>query len=474
MCVQSRDDISVASGADAKVPDAIGLRSLLVKKSFSRAFAVAAAGVSVLALSAPAAAQGGRVTTPDRNRQQSAPQQAAASRAPAVSRGFQTAYQPVNTAITAQNWAAADGALAALKAAASSPYERFLAAHADFRIANGLRNDARVATAATAMVDSNGAPATEMPVVYAVAAQTAYRSRDFAAAAARAERAQQLGATEPALGNIALDALFRSNQTDAGLARYRALLAAAQTAGRPLPEDAYSITAAALQAANRNNDLIDVLVKRAVAYPTAFNFRAGTQVFLQNRPEDRGLSIDGLRLLTAANAMNNRNFWIEYGRNMIDDAAPNEALQVVTAARTAGVVTASDRTFSEIETLARGKLAEDRASLPGSETRARARPDAQLATRVGDAYLSYGDYAKAEEFYRLAQGKTGADAGLINTRVGIARFRAGNYARAIEAFNAVQGARQPLAQMWAALAQSKLTPAATASATPAPAAPARN
>lgn len=387
--------------------------------------------------------------------------------APSVSRPYSVAYQPLQTAMTALNWAAADAALVALKAVSMSDYEKFITAQSEFRIAVGLQDLARQSTAVTAMIDSNGAPPADAPRIFVAGGQQAYNSGDYALAAQRIKRAIELGSTTEGLPTLLLDSYFRGGQIDQGLVEARSQIAAAQSAGRKAPETVYSLMARELQEADRNPELLDVLVERADAYPTSQNFRTASLIYLQVSPDDRGLSIDVLRLMSAAEAMNDRRFYVEYVASLAEDALPNEALEAIAAGRAASLIPAGDITFGEIETTARANLAEDRASLPGGERRAAASLEARLATRIADAYLSYGNYAKAEELYVAALGKAGADAGLINTRLGITRYRAGNLAGASEAFGQVQGPRATAARLWSALVRSKApTPAAAPATAP--------
>ena len=384
--------------------------------------------------------------------------------APSVSRPYSVAYQPLQTALAASDWVAADAALVAVKAASVSEYEKFITAQSEFRIAVGLQDAPRQAAAVTAMIDSNGAPIADAPRIYVAGGQQAYNAGDYAAAAQRIKRAIELGSTTEGLPTLLLDSYFRGNQLDQGIAEARSQIAAAQASGRKAPEATYSLMARELQEADRNQELLDVLVERTEAYPTAGNFRTASLIYLQVSPEDRGLSIDVLRLMSAAEAMNDRRFYVEYVSSLAEDALPNEALEAIAAGRAANLIPAGDTTFGEIETTARANLGEDRASLPGGERRATASAEARLATRIADAYLSYGNFAKAEELYVAALGKTGADAGLINTRLGIARYRAGNLAGALEAFGQVQGSRLTAAQLWSALVQSTVPAAAPATA----------
>jgi hypothetical protein len=404
----------------------------------------------------------------DRNAQTPAP-----APAPSVSRAFSTAYAPVNTAITASDWAAADAGLPALKAAAANPYEQYIAFQTEFRIATGQRNAARQLTAVDGMVDSNGAPEAERQRLNVAAGQLAYNAQQYAKAAQRVAVAQSLGSTDPDLQIMRLDALFRSDQMDAGLAYSRQLIDAARAAGSNPPDRVFGVTALALQGAQRTEDLSRILAERVNAYPTANNFRSAILSVFQSTEENRGRSIDLLRLMHAADAMNDRRFYVEHVGNLVEDALPNEALTMISAGAAANMYPASDPTFADLRSSQTAKLAEDRASLPGLERRALADPAARLATLAGDAYMSYENWAKAEQMYTAALGKTGVDAEMVNTRLGIVRFRSGNFAGALEALAQVQtGDRATIARLWEALVRSRANPAAAPAATDTPAQPA--
>ena len=400
--------------------------------------------------------------------------EAAAPATPTVSRAFGTAYAPVNTAITASDWAAADTALVALKAAASTPYEQFLAAQTEFRIASGTRNAARQLTAIDAMIDSNGAPEADRARLFIAGGQLAYNAEQFPKAISRLDQAIALGNAPQEIQTLRIDAMFRGGQVDQGLAAGNALIAAERAAGRAVPETIYSLMARALQQADRDADLSALLIERMEAYPTAFNYRTAALVFLRIVPaDDRNLNIDTLRFVLAADAANDRRIYLEHVQNLGEEGLPYEVVQVITAARASGVVPATDATFNGIADTQSAKLTEDRASLPGLERRALASPEARLATVAGDANLGYHNNARAEELYTAALTKTGANADLLNTRIGIARFQAGNFAGAIEAFDRVQTPmRRQAARMWTALSRAKMAPVAAPAAPAAPATPA--
>ena len=399
----------------------------------------------------------------------------AAPAAPTVSRAFGTAFAPVNTAIVAQDWATADATLPALKAAAATPYEQFLAAQTEFRIASGTRNAARQLVSIDAMIDSNGAPEADRPRLLVAGGQLAYNSGDYAKATSRLAQAVALGNATIETQTLHIDAMFRSGQTSEGLAAGAALIAAEKAAGRPAPETIYSLMARSLQEADRDADLSALLLDRMEAWPTAFNYRTAALVYLRVVPaENRNLNIDTLRFVIAGEAANDRRIYLEHVQNLAEEGLPFEALEVIRAARASGAVAATDATFNSIADTQEPKLAEDRSSLPGLERRALASPEARLATVAGDANLGYQNNARAEELYTAALTKNGADADLLHTRIGIARYQAGNHAGAIESFQRVQSAlRSPLARMWITLTRAKMAaaaPAAPAAAEPTPAA----
>lgn len=438
-------------------------------RSFAH-LALAAGSLSVLALAATSADAQRR----NRDRDQQAEQPAA----PPVSREFAAAYTPLQTQLGARAWAAADVLLPAAKAAAVAPYEQYLVARAELSIASGLSDTARQGTAIAAVIATNAIPAAEAATIYTAGAQIAYNANDFATAATRAQRAIELGTTSENTPLLLLEALFRSNQVEQGITQGRAIISAANAAGRKAPESVYSRLAGAFQEADRTAELQALLVERYVAYPSAFNMRAGTLIYLDSLPANmeadlnRSLTIDALRLMAAAGGMDDRRFFVEYVSSLAEDALPNAVLTSIAAGRAAGIIPAagSDATFDERALNATDNISEDRTSLAASEARARTNPGARLATRIAHSYYTYDNFAKAEELLLVAQAKPDADADLINLRLGQARFRQGNTQGALEALAQVQGVRAELAKLWAAYIQAQ-TPAPAAAEPVAPAAP---
>ena len=118
-----------------------------------------------------------------------------------------------------------------------------------------------------------------------------------------------------------------------------------------------------------------------------------------------------------------------------------------------GVISRDNLFITEALEIASGRIASDRADLPALERDAMA-GDAALRTvmAAGSAFLSYGDYAKAANFYQRALGMPGVDTAEAQTRLGIAQVYMGDYDTARGTFSMVTGSRMPIAKLWIAYA----------------------
>ncbi|MFV0643974.1 MAG: hypothetical protein ACK5NN_05660, partial [Sphingomonadaceae bacterium] len=111
---------------------------------------------------------------------------------------------------------------------------------------------------------------------------------------------------------------------------------------------------------------------------------------------------------------------------------------------------------SEAMSVSKGRLAADKADLPALAKDARsASSKAVTAMAAGDAFLSYGDAAQAEEMYTIALTKPGVDSDRALTRLGIAQIDLGKYEDAKATFAKVQGSRGQIAQLWALYANQE-------------------
>ncbi|HEX7753387.1 MAG TPA: hypothetical protein VF440_13425 [Novosphingobium sp.] len=306
------------------------------------------------------------------------------------------------------------------------------------------------------MLDSGVLPATSLGQVQWLAGVTAYQSADYANAAKYIDMAKASGFQDPQLDAVLGDAYKRSNNPAAALASAQRDIAAAKAAGSK-PSEASIRTA--LQAAYDSKQG-PIATELAVAWvknypsPTAWNRAVNVINGLNGyQPQDE---LDLLRLLARTNSYESAREYMRHIDAIDPRRLPGEAQKVIDAGVAAGKLQASDPTVVQARGIVNGRLASDRASLPAAERSARAASaSAAMVTGTADAFLSYGEAAKAEELYTLALTKPGVDSARALTRLGIAQVDQGKGAEAQATFAKIQGVRQPIAQLWSAYAAQK-------------------
>lgn len=153
--------------------------------------------------------------------------------------------------------------------------------------------------------------------------------------------------------------------------------------------------------------------------------------------------------MASSKSLQNAYSYNEYAEAAWRVGLPGEVKSVIEGGRSRGEI---DKTaLDDLYKLATAAVPKDQASLPASEKAATAAATGKPAAGTGNAFMSYGDYAKAATLYRLALQKGGVDADEVNTRLGIALAKSGDKAGALEAFGKVNGPlRRKIADLWTA------------------------
>ncbi|MBO9579470.1 MAG: hypothetical protein J7498_01090 [Sphingobium sp.] len=163
----------------------------------------------------------------------------------------------------------------------------------------------------------------------------------------------------------------------------------------------------------------------------------------------RPANIDLMRLMYDAKALANDYSYSEFLDALWKSGQPGEVKTIIESGRAKGEV--KDTQFADYYKLATDAIPKDKAGLAASEKAAAAAPNGKSASRTADAYLGYGENAKAIELYKLALTKGSVDNDEVNTRLGIALSRSGDIAGAKAAFGAVSAtspARKQIAELW--------------------------
>jgi tetratricopeptide (TPR) repeat protein len=373
---------------------------------------------------------------------------------PKFSGAFATAAQPLQKAINDKDWAAAKAALPAAQAAESTDDDKYQGALMALIIAQNLKDDAAMSTAADAVIASGKAPPDQLQQILTMKGQLAYNKGDFAAADAAFTKLLQ---ANPADGDTAITLAQikdREGRTAEALPIIDQAIQAKATANQPVPEDWYQ---RGLAIAYNSKPPIPAMVIKygqglAGAYPTPKNWRSALQTYRETTKIDQQTDLDVMRLMRATNSLAGERDYYEYAQLANDKGFPGEAKAVIDEGVASNMVEnkalATSKALNEIKALAGPKVAADKASLPALDKKARTAPDGKPALNTADAYLGYGMFSEAADLYKVALQKGGVDANTVNTRLGIALARSGQKPAALQALGTVTGPHQPIAQFW--------------------------
>jgi hypothetical protein len=148
---------------------------------------------------------------------------------------------------------------------------------------------------------------------------------------------------------------------------------------------------------------------------------------------------------------------------------PNETKAVIGDGIAKGVIQSTDPDAKALIAQADKSIALDK-PFAAQEKAAEASKDGALASQTADAYLGAGNYAKAIEYYNLAEQKGGPiNADEVNTHLGIAMALSGDKAGSKAKFAAVTTSpRTDIANLWTIYTDAPpviIAPAAPAAAT---------
>jgi len=343
-----------------------------------------------------------------------------------------------------------------LFAAAETPYDKFVAGNFALQLGQLAEDNKLLNRALRAMVDSGKAAPENVPQLQFFIGQTAFQLKDYAGAERALESAIAGGYRQNDVEALLAQIYINDNKPAQGLAVLRRAIDAKVAAGTPPPEDWYKVGLGAAYKAKRTDEAGYFSTALVRAYPTTQNWAGAITVLRDTARYPTQDMIDLLRLMGRTNSYMEERDYIEYIQAADPRRLPGEVLDVIAAGNASGKLKTTNPVAADAKALAGRAVTGDKASFPAMERDARvASADAARVTAAGDTFLSYGQPAKAIEFYKLAQAKPGADMPRILTRMGIAQVDSGDYAGAQATLAKVEGPRKPMAQLWSIYAAQK-------------------
>ncbi|WP_336970917.1 hypothetical protein [Sphingobium aromaticiconvertens] len=362
-------------------------------------------------------------------------------------------------AMDKQDFATAKASIAEAEGLAKTGDDKYQIAATKLNLSIASKDSALQVQALNQMLDSGLTPAANVGQFSAVAADAELQAKNYDASITRAQAAIQAG-YKPEQVNVTLAQAYFGKAGTAnasaeparglnqkGLAALKAAADGSKAAGQPVPAQWYQIGVGRAAAA-KLPEVTDWAKWAYEADPKGENLRTLIRLFQQANPAiSNRENLDVLRLMATSNGLVVAGDFTEYAEMASKTGIYGEVKSAIDAGRAKGVLNASQG--GDIYQQANTRIASDKSTLGAAEADAKKGANGKIAAATGDAYLGYGDYAKAAAMFQLATQKGGVDADEINTRLGIAKARSGDFAGAKTAFQAVQGgARKQIAGLW--------------------------
>jgi tetratricopeptide (TPR) repeat protein len=405
--------------------------------------ALVLAGASVIA-AMPAAAQNKK------------PGEATATAAPTITltKDERAAMLPVQTSILAKNWVAAQAALPAAAAAATSPGGRYAVGRFQLEIGLGTNNVAMQAQGLDNLIASGQVSAADLPVIYRNQGVLANSANNQGKAEAAFAKVVQLSPNDPeALVSLAQVKNDLKKPAEAVQLVSRAI--ELKRGARQAVDESWYKYALKLAFDGRSNPALREASLRlsrdlVTAYPTKENWRDAVLIFRDTNNLDAAADLDVLRFMRASGSLAGERDWYDLIDGLYKAGNYAEAKSVLDEGIAKRMIDPKKAAFAEQIRLTSARLHGDRASLDGEESKAKAASSGANALKIGDAFYGYGEYAKAIVLYRAALAKGGVDGNLVKTRLAMALLASGDRARAQSTFKSLTGQRQDLGAFWLA------------------------
>ena len=342
---------------------------------------------------------------------------------------------------------------------ATTADEKYIAGGQLYNVATRASDAAARLKGMAMMLDSGKVPADAVAQYNFVAGQLAYQQKDYSRSRNYVLAAIDAGYTENEPQIIVAETYFADNQTAEGLKYLDDAIAAKVAAGETPPSDWYRRGLAVAYKAKLNQQASDFSYRYARDYPSPESWGDAIVVLRANAANYSDAEIlDLVRLQRRTDTMRDARTYLEYIEAASPRRLPLEVQQVIDEGYASGKLTRDDPFVTESYQMAKQRVKSDEADLPQLGRDADS-ANANLKTLVaaGDTFLSYGQSAKAEAYYRRALDKPGADVELLMNRIGIAQVDQGQYTEAQATFDRVAGARKAIARLWSAYAAQQST-----------------
>lgn len=326
--------------------------------------------------------------------------------------------------------------------------DRYMTAAVKLNTAITTKNNPLIEDALTKMLATGKVNAVDTPKFIRTVGSLALERKDYNTATKSFEQLIALNPNDSE-SMIALGELYFAQKVNGkAVETINKAIATNKTAGTAVPEAWYRRALGIAYDGKIGGAVQPAALALVAAYPNAVNWRDAVLITRDNYPKiDEQTQLDMLRLQAATGSLTGERDFVEYADTALGRGLPGEAEYAIKQGIAKSMITSSKPIVVELMKSAQGKIAADKASLPGLERDAKGNP--KLALGTGDAYYGYGDFAKAAALYKQSIGGAGVDPATANLRLGAALARSGDKVGAAEALRQVKGGlREELARYW--------------------------
>lgn len=347
-------------------------------------------------------------------------------------------------AIQANDAAAYAAALPAAKATATTPQDRYLIGRLQLNKAFADKDSASMKVAIDDIAGTSVLDNATVAKLYAGLGSSLYSAKQFEPAGAAFERAAALDpANMDTLTSLAETRFAQGRRAEAAPMLQKVI--ATKIAAGQKPEEALYRRTFDIAYDSKLPVAVEVGRQWVKAYPNATSWRNALAVYQNfNKPGVEDV-INLLRLMKATGSLSNPADYSLYSTAAADQGNYVEAQAVIDYGLSKQAINPSERLFKEIID---GLKAKPMATAADLETATKDAKTGAAYLRIGDRYFGMDKFDKALELYRMAEGKAGVDANVLNMHMGMALARSGDKAGAEAAFKKVSGPSAAIAQYW--------------------------
>jgi hypothetical protein len=376
----------------------------------------------------------------------------------AYSEAFVKAYQPAAPLANAnpRDAAAMRAAVPAIAAAASTPDDKLAGGQFIYAAGSAANDSALQLQGLSMMLSSGKVPAGNLGQYNFIAGQLAYQAKDYAKSREYLQAAIQAGYTQNDPTLMLADTYFQQNDTAGGLTYLNQAIDRQIAAGQKPSSDLVRRGLAAAYKAQNKEQSLRFATLFARYHPSADSWGDAIVVTRSSTQLSDDELLDLLRLQRKTKTFRDGREYLSYVEMADPRKLPAEVIQVINEGYASNLLARNNTYASDSLKEAKAREAAAKADMTSLERDANA-SGARLATvmAAGNVFLSSGQPAKAEQFFRKALAMPGADTVTVSNRLGIAQLEQGKHADALATFNKVQGNRAAVSQLWAAYAQQQ-------------------